>query len=166
MPGVFIRFSIGRAGASGANVRYIARGSATGFDREALLVRNYPDYTREGTGYRDYREHLEEYARQQEEDELARPRRGGQGAARTHYRVVLSFEERVLTDKARAMASEYLERTFPRARATAAVHQDTEHTHVHVHLQARDADDEKLHFDRETYRHLDREWAELYGRGV
>lgn len=79
VPGVFIRFSIGRAGMSGANVRYITRGSATDFDREAVVARNYPDHAREGEDYRDSREHLEEFARQREEDELERPHHGGAG---------------------------------------------------------------------------------------
>ena len=164
LPGVFIRFQVGRAGTSSANVRYITRGAATGFDPEAVLTRNYPDYAREGNDYRDYREHLEEFARQREEDELERSHRGGGGSPRTHYRAVLSFEGKVDTDKARSMADEYMERTFPEGRAVAAVHQDTDHTHVHIHLQSRDADDQKLHFDRNAYRHLDHEWSEIYGR--
>src|SRR5713226_5207829 len=113
MPGVYMRFSVGRSGVSAANVRYITRGSATDFDREAELVRNYPDYAQEGETYREFRQHLEEYARQQQEDELERPRHGGNGQPRTHYRAVLSFEEEVETEQARDMADEWLEREFP-----------------------------------------------------
>ena len=164
MPGIFMRFSKGRTGASAANVHYITREPATEGDREALLVRNYPDYVAGRDGYRDLREHLEEYARQREEDELDRPRRGGTGEVRTHYRAVLSFESKVGTEQARAMAGEYLDRTFPDAPAVAAVHQDTEHTHIHVHLQARDVHGDKLHFDRAAYEHLDHEWADIYSR--
>jgi hypothetical protein len=161
--GVFARFGPGRAGASGANAAYITRGRATGWDERAVAARNYPAEVGAADDYRDLREQLEEYAAQQEAHELARPRRGG-GETRTHYRGVLSFEGKVETARAREMASAYLAREFPDARAIAAVHQDTEHTHVHLHVQARDVGDRKLHFDRGAYRHLDEHWAEVYAR--
>src|SRR5262245_34149220 len=161
--GVFVRFGPGRAGASGANARYITRGAATGRDRGAVLTRNYPTCVREAEDYRDLRDQLEEYCAQEEAHELRRPRRGG-GETRTHYRGVVSFEGKVETERARELADEYLEREFPEARAIAVVHQDTEHTHVHLHVQARDADDRKLHFDRGAYGRLDERWAELYAR--
>jgi hypothetical protein len=161
--GVFVRFGPGRAGASGANARYVTRGAATGRDPGAVLTRNYPDEVREAEDYRDLRDQLEEYCAQEEAHELSRPRRGG-GATRTHYRGVLSFEGKVETERARGLADEYLDREFPEARAIAAVHQDTEYTHVHLHVQARGVDDRKLHLDRGTYRRLDEAWAELYAR--
>ncbi|MDE3076969.1 MAG: relaxase/mobilization nuclease domain-containing protein [Chloroflexota bacterium] len=162
MPGVYARFSAGRRGGSAANMRYITRPSATGRDEQSLLVRNYPDYAHEGGSYDEQRENLEAYARFQEDEELSQPKRGN-GEQRTHYRMVLSFEEKVETDRAREMTDEYLDREFPDARAVAAVHQDTDHTHVHVHMQARDTEDHKLHFSRQDYEHLSDEWAEIYG---
>ncbi len=164
MSGVFMRFAKGRAGSSGAHARYITRPPATGRERDAILTRNYPAYAGEGRDYGERRDNLADYCRQQEEDEERRPRRGGHGETRTHYRLVLSFEDRVDTRAARDLADDYLERTFPDARALGAVHQDTEHTHVHVHLQARDVDDHKLHFDRHAYERLDEAWAEVYAR--
>jgi hypothetical protein len=163
MAGVFMRFASGRAGSSGTHARYITRPPATERDMDALLTRHYPEEVRDAGDYGALRDQVEEYCRQQEDDELARPRRGG-GETRTHYRLVLSFEERVDTREARDLADAYLERTFPNARVLAAVHQDTEHTHVHVHLQARDIDDHKLHFDRHAYERLDEQWAEVYAR--
>jgi len=161
--GVFMRFAKGRTGSSGAHARYITRPPATERDPEAILTRNYPEYASDGRDYDELRDNLTDYCRQQEEDEERRPRRGG-GETRTHYRLVLSFEDQVDTREARDLADDYLERTFPDARALAAVHQDTEHTHVHVHLQARDIDDHKLHFDRHAYERLDEQWAEVYAR--
>jgi len=163
MAGVYMRFYVGRSGGSAANVRYITRPSATDAERDALLIRNYPEYAREGDGYRELRDNLQEYARQREEDEANQPHRG-RGAPRTHYRAVLSFEEHVETEEARDMAGEWIDREFPDSRAVAAVHQDSDHTHVHVHLQARDIDGYKLQLDDEKYRELDSEWAEIYGR--
>ncbi len=164
MSGVFMRFAKGRAGSSGAHAHYITRSPATERDMDAILTRNYPEYASDGRDYDELRDNLTDYCRQQEEDEERRPRRGGHGETRTHYRLVLSFEDQVDTREARDLAGTYLERTFPDARALAAVHQDTEHTHVHVHLQARDVDDHKLHFDRHAYERLDEQWAEVYAR--
>jgi hypothetical protein len=163
MSGVFMRFARGRTGASGDNARYITRPPATERDMEAILTRNYPEWASDGRDYDELRDNLVDYCRQQEEDEERRPRRGS-GETRTHYRLVLSFEDQVDTREARNLADDYLERTFPDARALAAVHQDTEHTHVHVHLQARDIDDHKLHFDRHAYERLDEQWAAVYAR--
>ena len=161
---MFMRFAKGRAGSSGAHARYITRPPATERDMDAILTRNYPEEVREAHDYGELRDQLEEYCRQQEDAELSRPFRGGHGETRTHYRLVLSFEERVDTREARDLAGDYLEQTFPDARALAAVHQDTDHTHVHVHLQARDVDDHKLHFDRHAYERLDEQWAAVYAR--
>lgn len=163
MPGVFARLTIGRAGASAAHARYITRPLATKRDPEAILLRHYPEAVRAASDYGALRDQLEEYCAQREAHELSRPRRGG-GETRTHYRVVLSFEEHVATGHARSMADDYLARTFPEARAIAVVHQDTDHTHVHLHLQARDVHDHKLHFSSREYSRLDRAWAEVYAR--
>lgn len=164
MSGVFMRFAKGRAGCSGVHAHYITRSPATERDMDAILTRHYPEWASDGRDYDELRDNLVAYCRQQEEDEDRRPRRGGHGETRTHYRLVLSFEEQVDTREARDLADDYLGRTFPDARALAAVHQDTEHTHVHVHLQARDVDDHKLHFDRHAYERLDEQWAEVYAR--
>ncbi|HEX6511820.1 MAG TPA: relaxase/mobilization nuclease domain-containing protein [Chloroflexota bacterium] len=163
MGSAFIRISVGRAGDSAHQVHYITREPATNGDRDAVLVRNYPAEVTEARDYDELRDRLEEYADEQEHAELDRPRRGG-GETRTHYKVILSFERETDTEQARDMAGEYLDETFPDARAVAAVHQDTDHTHVHIHLQARDVDDHKLHFDRNTYRELDRAWEDIYDR--
>lgn len=163
MGGVFVRVAVGRRGGSAANVRYITRGPATRRDEGAILARHYPEYVLDARDYGELRGNLEAYARQCEEDEQGR-RRGGDGEPRSHYRVILSCEDRLDTARARELADEYLDRTFPDARALAVVHQDTDHTHVHIHLQARDIHDRKLYFGDQRYRDLDRAWAEIYGR--
>ena len=57
MADVYMRFYVGRSGGS-TNVRYITRPSATDGDHDALLVRNYPEYAREGDDYRELRDSL------------------------------------------------------------------------------------------------------------
>jgi hypothetical protein len=161
---IYFEFRSGRTGTSGANVHYITRETGTNGEREALHAHNYPEYAREGETYDELRANLVEYAHQQEQDELLRPRRGGRGLPQTHFRCIASCERQVETEQALGMAKEYLEARFPEARALAAVHQDREHTHVHMHIQTRDIDDQKLRFTREEWRNLDQEWARIYAR--
>ena len=161
--GVFLRFARGRAGTAGAHMRYITRPSATDRDEDALQTRNLPDWATEGRSYGEVREGLIEYARQREEDELTRPRPGG-GETRTHYRLVISFEERVSSERAHDLVRDYLDAHLPMARTVSVVHQDTEHTHAHVYIDARDTTDHKLHFGERDYRRLDERWAEVYAR--
>ena len=160
---IYFKFSVGRSGASGANARYITREPATKGDEKAIFAQNYPEYAQGGDSYREQRENIIEYASQQEEDELRRPRRGT-GEAQTHYRAVASFDGKVDTEQARKMGQEYLEKQFPNARAIGVVHQDTKHTHVHFHIQARDVDGKKLRFEQGQWKQLDREWSRIYGR--
>ena len=109
----FMRFSVGTAGGSADNIHYITREPATNADRESVLVRNYPAEVTEARDYDELRDRLEEYADEQERAELDRPRRGG-GETRTHYKVILSFEQEIDTEQARDMADEYLDREFSR----------------------------------------------------
>ncbi len=162
MGGIFCQFTVGRAGAGDANARYITRQTATGKHEQSLLLHNYPEHLRSGD-YDQQRCKIVEYNRQQEQDELARKRRGG-GTTRTHYRCKVSFEGKVSTEKAHQMVKEYLEQNFPMARAVAAVHQDTRHTHVHINLQARGTDDRKLHLNEGKFKNLDSAWGQIYGR--
>jgi hypothetical protein len=152
-----------KTGAARANADYITRGSATGRDERAIGTYNYPDYVTGANDYKELRERIVEYNRQQEEDERARPHRGS-GEVRTHYRAIASFEGKVDTDKARDMGREWVERNFPNSRAVVSVHQDTEHTHVHINIQARGTDGRKIDIAPKHYRSLDTDWARIYGR--
>jgi hypothetical protein len=168
--GVYFRFRAGRTGTSAANVHYITRETGTEGEREALYAHNHPEHAREGETYDELRANLVEYARQAEQDELERPRRGGRGRPQTHFRAIASCKGREETDRVLGMAHDYLERRFPDARALVAVHQDRENTHAHLHIQTRDVDGQKLRFTREEWQNLDRDWALIYerefGRGL
>ena len=153
--GIYFRLSVGRAGTSAANARYIIRLSATGSDARAIHLHNYPAFVAQARGFAEMRERVVEYNRQREQDELRRPRRGGSGEVRTHYRCRMSFEGKVDTEKALALAAEYLEKSFPNARAVACVHQDTAHTHVHINLEARQVNSYKIDINPSTYRRWD-----------
>lgn len=160
--GVFHNFKPGRAGASAANARYITRTTAVRDGERGIYEHNVPDHLR-GESYAETRANLVEYARQREEDERARPMRGG-GEARTHYRGQLSFEEKIDTERARELAGEYMRENFPGARGFATIHQDTEHTHAHIWIDARKTDDRKLNIPNYEYKRLDESWARIYGR--
>lgn len=161
--GIYCHFTVGRAGAGSANVRYITRESGTGGNDENLYLHNYPSFVQENKNYKYLKQNVVEYNRQREEDELTR-RRTGSGQTRTHYRCKLSFEEKISTEKAREMAREYLEQNFAGARAIAAVHQDTKHTHIHINIQARGLNEKKIQLGEGKFKNLDSAWAKIYGR--
>ncbi len=105
--GVYFRFRAGRTGTSAANVRYITRETGTRSEPEAVYAHNYPEHAREGATYDELRANLVEYARQAEQDELERPRRGGRGSPQTHFRAIASCKGREETDRVLGMAREY-----------------------------------------------------------
>ena len=158
-----VKLSVGRAGAAGDNVRYITRERATEGEQERVWTRNVPEYADEGDGYEERTNNLREYARQLEEDESAKPHRGS-GQTRTHYRAIYSFDREVSDQRARELVDKHLDENFPKARAIAAIHRDTDHAHVHVHIAARQTDGRKVQLRREQYRSLDERWARIYGR--
>lgn len=163
MGGIYFRITAGRAGASGANMRYITRETATEGNHRAIISQNYPDYVLEGDSYREQRQNISLYAEQKEEDEFNRARKG-KGEPTTHYRIVISFEDKIETEKAHSMGKEYLEKQFPNTRAIGAVHQDTNHTHIHFHIQSRDTNNKLLRFSPYQWKETDKEWNKIYSR--
>lgn len=167
--GAFVTIKVGRAGTAAANVRYMTRERATEGKQERVWTHNvpeyaaHPDHAEREMSYKERTGDLREYARQLEEDEQERPQRGS-GEKRTHYRAIYSFDREVTDEKAREMVDEHLAENFPKARAIAALHRDTDNAHVHVQIAARKADDKKLHFNRHTHSRLDERWARIYGQ--
>lgn len=161
--GVLCKFNAKPSGgASGANVRYITRESATKGDERGVYLHNADELR--GADYRETRANVTAYASARQDAELTQRRRGGGGEARTHYRCVVSWERKEETDKAREQVREYLNESFANARAVATIHQDTEHTHAHIWIDARQIDGKKVHLDAQAYRRLDEAWARTYAR--
>jgi hypothetical protein len=151
--GSFLRFRTGTTGASGRHVAYITRERAV-IDREqAILLYQLPEHVRAAADYQELRQTLIAYADTREEIEVAQ--HSARGKPRTHYRVLASFERDVSNEQALGMAKEWLDREFPRARAFAVVHRDTEQTHVHVWIDARQIDGKKIQLARQQHRSLD-----------
>jgi hypothetical protein len=158
--GTYFRFYSGTPGRSPDHVSYITRESAVRDRDRAVLAYNLPDAVRDARGYDELRDNLVAHAQVREEQEMKRHR--GPHEARTHYRVRASFEREVSSERALAMAKEWLDGELPKARGFAVVHRDTEHVHVHIWIDARQTDGKKIQLPREKYRSLDSRWNQLY----
>jgi hypothetical protein len=165
MGGAVITFESGNPGAGAANAKYITRSQAA--DRGSLTFHNQPEGTETPhdhttrAGWQDQRMRLETWAQMRQEEEISRHGNRA-GDPRTHYRTVLSFEEKISSERAVDAAQEWLEEEFPDARAFAVAHQDTEHTHVHVWMSARKTDGSKINVSASDFRSLTSEWDRIY----
>jgi len=140
------------AGGTGANARYITRESAC----DRWETRHLSQHEIMGATNLDRR-----HAAAQHMERLAASERGN----RRDYRVILSFEKEVSSDKALAMAREFLDKShFRNNPAMLAVHRNTEHVHVHILLAARKLDGLKLDMNRRMYESFDKLWAKIYQR--
>jgi hypothetical protein len=155
--GALFKFSVGRVGTSGANIKYITREKAAG---DRISTRNLPEYAQEGESRKEQVNNLYEYARQREEDELSQ----GKSKNRTHYRAIYSFDREVTDEQAQRIIDEHLDRTFPNTRTISTIHRDTDNVHAHTWIDARATDGKKINLDNKTYKSLDERWAEIYSR--
>jgi hypothetical protein len=160
--GSFLRFRTGTTGLSGRHVAYITRERAVVDREKAILLYQLPEHVRGATEYKELRQTLIAYADTREEIEVAQ--HTARGNPRTHYRVLASFERDVTNEQALGMVKEWLDREFPRSRAFAVVHRDTEQTHVHVWIDARQIDGKKIQLARQQHRSLDTSWNHIYSR--
>lgn len=159
--GGYASISAGSVGSGAANAGYITRPSAAEEGDE--LYHNAPKDVERAETWEEARIRLRSWADQVEAEEKARHgNRAGQ--PRTHYRGVLSYEDKIDSAAARADAREFLEEEFPDAQAVAVVHQDTEHTHVHIWMSARKLDDKKVHIDNQDLKDLHQTFDEIYER--
>jgi hypothetical protein len=159
--GGFAQISAGSVGSGAANAGYITRPAAA--EEEDELYHNAPKDVEEAETWEDTRIRLRSWAEQVEAEEKAR--HGNRvGQPRTHYRGILSYEDKIETEAARADAQEFLEKEFPDAQAVAVVHQDTEHTHVHIWMSARKLDGKKVHIDNQDIKDLHETFDEIYER--
>jgi hypothetical protein len=164
MGGAFIDFGSGNPSAAAENATYITRQAA---DKDSLFFHNEPENIRSPhdhttrAGWQDQRMRLRTWAQMRQEEEISRHGNRA-GNPRTHYRTVLSFEEKISSERAVGAAQEWLEKEFPDARAFAVVHQDTDNTHVHVWMSARKTDGSKINVSASDFRSLTSEWDRIY----
>lgn len=81
---------------------------------------------------------------------------------RTHYRVILSFDVPATNKQIKELTNKFLEQSFPKAPAFAAIHRDTEHPHVHLYVHSRQIDGKRVQLKDTEYRSLDEKWANIY----
>lgn len=147
------KFTIGRRGASGKHASYITRDGAC----DSISFHNLDEL--QGDNEFENKVNAISYAYNREEEELEQ-----NGNGRTHYRMILSWEGKEDSDKAREMTHEYLQENFKDSRAVVAVHQDTDQTHAHIWIDARQTDERKLHIQTRDYKKLDERWTQQYDR--
>jgi hypothetical protein len=145
------KFSVGKSGAGGANAGYITRQP----DAEKIAFYNLGHLVVETNAER--RTNAIAYAYSREDIEKDKSKN-----ARTHYRMILSWDRKEDSEKASAEAEKYLGKVLPKAKAILAVHQDTDHTHVHIWIDARQTDDKKINLRGSEYTTLDEKWATHY----
>jgi hypothetical protein len=153
------KMSVGRTGAGGANASYITREK----DCEKISFVNIEFPEQEGeTGKMELpeaRTNAIAYAHSREDVELAKAK---QPSARTHYRLILTWDRKEESDKCSEMAEQFLEKNFDKARAIVAVHQDTEYTHAHVWIDARQTDGKKINLRGNSFKTIDEKWAKQF----
>jgi Relaxase/Mobilisation nuclease domain len=145
------KFSVGKSGAGGANAGYITRQP----DAEKIAFYNLGHLVVETNAERRTNAIAYAYAREDVEKDKSKN-------ARTHYRMILSWDRKEDSEKASAEAEKYLDKVLPKAKAILAVHQDTDHTHVHIWIDARQTDDKKINLRGSEYTTLDEKWARHY----
>ena len=166
MSSAYINIQSGTPGAAAANMEYITRESAR--DGEPVL-HNAPAYVEEVgdqhtlEGWQAQRAQLKAWAEARQEEEIAR-HGNRKGEPRTHYRVVMSYEDEIPTEAAQEDVRGWLEEEFPESRAAAVVHQDTQRTHVHVWMSARLRTGKKVDISPQDFRSLTSEWSQIYER--
>lgn len=97
------------------------------------------------------------YAETRQEIELAKDKKG-----RTHYRMILSYPDKVASATALDDAQKLLQRHLSDARAVIAIHQDTDNTHPHVWIDSRKTDGEKIHLNIHQLEAVSDGWTLLY----
>lgn len=159
--GGFVSISAGSVGSGAANASYITRSSAAEEGEE--VYHNAPDDVREAETWEEMRIRFRSWADQVEaEEKIRHGNRAGQ--PRTHYRGVLSYEEKIPTEAVREDVQEFLEREFPEAQAVAVVHQDTDQSHAHIWMSARQIDEKKVHISNQDLKDLHATVDEIYER--
>ena len=147
------KITVGNPAASGANMEYILRENAV----ENILLKNLDDLQGETKWEQKVNCIAHAYCSQDREINLS-------SKARTHYRMVLSWEREESPEKVAEMSKQFVDKVLPKAKAVIAVHNDTDHIHSHVWIDARQTDGKKVHMGGKQFYSIGEKWADLYDR--
>src|SRR5262245_37386044 len=100
-------------------------------------------------------ENLKLYSGSREEFER---KKGG----RTHYRIILSFDDPATNQQIRDLGNKLLKEVFPNAIGFGAIHRDTQHPHAHIYLHSRQIDGRRIQLKNSDFRSIDEKWARIY----
>jgi hypothetical protein len=92
----------------------------------------------------------------------AEEEKGTRKDARTHYKMLLTWDRKEETEKADVMAHKFLLSNFPQAKCVLATHQDTDHTHVHIWIDARQMDGKKIHIKKKEFESFHENWWKMH----
>lgn len=168
--GTFCRFTVGSSSpqASVRYLRYIANDQSVREREQGTLLWNLPQRGPSGSqgsqGSQALTAALADYAKADARWEQAHHQSRGQ--TRTHYRVLLSFEQNPGTASANGLVAQWLAEAFPKARAAAFQHSNTDHLHTHIWIAARQTDGRKINLSARDFRQLDEKWNRLYSQAL
>ncbi|MES2459244.1 MAG: relaxase/mobilization nuclease domain-containing protein, partial [Armatimonadota bacterium] len=168
--GTFCRFTVGSSSpqSSVRYLRYIAQEASVREREQGTLLWNLPQRGPSGSqgaySYRALTDALADYAKADARWEQAHHQ--SRGESRTHYRVLLSFEENPGTARANGLVAQWLAEAFPKARAAAFQHSNTDHLHTHIWIAARQTDGRKINLSARDFRQLDEKWNRLYSAAL
>lgn len=159
--GAHFQISPGPVGGGAANASYITRTAAAEEGDE--VYHNAPESVENARDWREMKINFRAWAEQVKAEEVsAHGNRKGQ--PRTHYRMVISYEEKIPTEAVQEDVQEFLEEEFPDARAVGVVHQDTEKSHAHIWMSARKLDGKKVQIGDGDLQTMHATMDEIYER--
>ena len=154
-----------RGSAGSANAEYITRNTAV--VEQETVYHNAPEDVQQAQSWHETRIRMQTWAELTKAEE--RDRHGNRpGRARTHYRMILSYDDddiqNVAAHEAREDAEEFLKEEFPNSQAVAVVHQDTDNTHVHVWMSARKLNGNKVHISKQDLENIHSTFGDIHER--
>lgn len=157
----YLSVKAGPVGKGPSNIAYITRESSEG--EEGTMFYQVRSHVEEAETWEETRVRLQSWAERVKDEEIAR-HGNRRGEPRTHYRGIISYERDVGVSNEELLedAERLLKEEFPKSRAVATVHRDTDHLHVHIWMSARQTDESKVHIDRSDLKQMHETMDRIY----
>lgn len=157
----YLSVKAGPVGKGPSNIAYITRESSEG--EEGTMFYQVRSHVGGAETWEETRVRLQSWAERVKDEEIAR-HGNRRGEPRTHYRGIISYEKDVGVSNEELLedAERFLKEEFPKSRAVATVHRDTDHLHVHIWMSARQTDESKVHIDRSDLKQMHETMDRIY----